>query len=244
MLNFLIAAFDNLLYYPLFNFLVLIYSYLPGRDFGVAIIVVTVAIRFLLYPVAAKALSSQMSLQKLQPRLREIQKKHKNDKEKQVKETLDLYKKEKVNPFSGILMALIQLPILIALYRVFWRGFALEELGYLYGFVASPGFIDPMFLNIIDLSKPNILLAVGAGIAQFFQTKMLLPSQKNSGSEDNSMAAIMQKQMVYFFPFITLAILFTLPSALGLYWTVSGIFSIVQQSFLLKNRKAIPLKND
>src|SRR5688572_820076 len=120
MFGFLVNAFNTVLYYPLFNLLVLIYNYLPGHDFGIAIIVLTIIIRFILYPVSVKALNSQKALQKLQPQIQELQKKYKDDKEKQAKETLELYRREKINPFSGLLLALIQLPILIALYNVFW----------------------------------------------------------------------------------------------------------------------------
>ena len=122
MFGFLVDIFNITLYRPLFNLLVLFYNWLPWQDFGIAIILLTIVIRVILYPISVKALNSQLTLQKLQPKLQEIQKKYKNDKEKQAKATLDLYKKEKVNPFGWILLALIQLPILIALYSVFWNG--------------------------------------------------------------------------------------------------------------------------
>lgn len=237
MFEFLVTIFNNFLYYPLFNFLVLIYNYLPGHDFGLAIVLLTVIIRFILYPLSVKALHSQKVLQDLQPKLQEIQKKYKNDKEKQAKETLELYRKEKINPFSGLFLALVQLPILIALYNVFWKGLKSTELLNLYNFVANPGNINAMFLNIVDLSQPSIVFAVLAGIIQFFQTKMLMPNTKKDKSKRADMTSIMQKQMVYFFPVITVAILFKLPSALGLYWVVSGLFSIVQQYFILNKIK-------
>jgi YidC/Oxa1 family membrane protein insertase len=170
----------------------------------------------------------------------ELQKKYKGDKEKQAKETLELYKKEKINPFSGLLLAFIQLPILIALYQVFWNGLKPAELTGLYGFVSNPGVINAMFLNIIDLSKANFVLAVLAGLVQYVQTKMLLPkdAKKSIGQgKEADMSSIMQKQMVYFMPVFTVIILISLPSALGLYWTASGLFSIVQQYFLLKENK-------
>ena len=96
MFSFLVDIFNNFLYYPLFNLLVLIYNYIPGNDFGLAIILLTLIIRLVLYPLSVKALNSQRSLQKLQPKLEEIQKKYKNDKEKQAKETLELYRLEKI----------------------------------------------------------------------------------------------------------------------------------------------------
>jgi len=231
------SFFYIILYQPLFNLLVWLYNYMPGRDFGLAIIVLTIVIRVILYPLSVKAVRSQKNLQQLQPKIQEIQKKYKDDKEKQAKEMLALYKTEKINPFSGLLLALIQLPILIALYRVFWSGLNPKELSGLYAFIQNPGHINALFLHIIDLSKPNLVFAVLAGLVQYFQTKMLAPKnigQKQTGAPDFSQ--VMQKQMMYFFPAFTVIILIGLPSALGLYWTVSGLFSIIQQYFILKNK--------
>ncbi len=237
MFEFIVNFFNFFLYLPLFNALVLFYDWLPGHDFGIAIIVLTIVIRIILYPLSVKALASQKVLQKLQPQLQELQKKHKNDKEKQAKETLELYRRENINPFSGLLLALIQFPILIALYRVFWNGLKPKELSYLYSFVPNPVHINAVFLGLVDLSKPHIVFAVLAGILQFFQTKMLLPKMAPKvQAQGPDMAMMMQKQMVYVFPVITIVILLGLPSALGLYWIVSGIFSIVQQYFLLKKK--------
>ncbi|TSC95015.1 MAG: putative 60 kDa inner membrane insertion protein [Parcubacteria group bacterium Licking1014_1] len=234
MFEFLINIFDIFLYRPLFNFLVLLYNFLPGHDFGVAVILLTVIIRIILYPVSAKALSSQKILQKLQPEIQEIQKKHKDNKEKQAKEVFELYKKEKINPFNSLFLALIQLPILIALYRVFWLGLKPEELVNLYKFISNPVYINANFLGLADLSRPNWILALLAGILQFFQTKILMPQNSLAEKKGADFSQIMQKQMLYFFPALTVVILLNLPSAIGLYWTVSGIFSIVQQYFALK----------
>jgi len=236
----LVNFFHVVLYQPLFNLLVFLYNYLPGHDFGLAIIVLTIIIRVILYPLSVKAVKSQRSLQKLQPQIQEIQKKYKNDKEKQAKETLDLYKKEKINPFSGLFLALIQLPILIALYQVFWNGLNPDALSILYNFVLNPGSINPLFLHLINLSKPNMILAVLAGLVQYFQTKMLTPKSVAGNSAKDKTAdfsVVMQKQMLYFFPVFTVIILIGLPSALGLYWTVSGLFSIVQQYVIFKKNE-------
>jgi YidC/Oxa1 family membrane protein insertase len=229
--------FYIILYQPLFNCLVALYNYVPGHDFGIAIILLTLIIRIILYPLSVKAVKSQRGLQKLQPRIQEVQKKNKDNKEKQAKEILDLYKTEKINPFSGLFLAIIQLPILIALYRVFWDGLNPKQLSALYSFVANPGHISALFLNIINLSKPNLGFAVIAGLVQYFQTKMLLPQGTPKSAEQSKQAdfsQIMQKQMVYFFPAFTVIILLGLPSALGLYWIATGLFSIIQQYIIFK----------
>jgi|SRR3989344_195874 len=236
MFEFLATIFNNFLYYPLFNFLILIYNYLPGHDFGLAIIILTIIIRIVLYPISVKALNSQKAIQKIQPQLKEIQEKYKNDKENQTKEILNLYKREKINPFGGLFLALLQIPILIALYYVFWNGLKSEELNHLYSFISSPEQVNAIFFGLIDLSKPNLYFALLSGVVQFFQTKMLLPQNSKNKSKDYDINSVIQKQMVYIFPFITVVILLKLPSALGLYWTVSGLFSILQQHFIFKDK--------
>jgi YidC/Oxa1 family membrane protein insertase len=208
---------------------------MPWHDFGLAIILLTLVIRFILYPLSVKAVKSQKALQKIQPMLSEVQKKYKDDKEKQAKEILDIYKREKINPFSGLLLAFIQIPILIALYRVFWDGINPKQITGLYSFVANPGTINSLFLGFINLSKPNLIFAILAALAQYFQSKMLMPKLAPKAKSDGpDMASIMQKQMTYFLPAFTFIILIGLPSALGLYWTISGLFSIIQQYLTFK----------
>ena len=155
-MEFLINAFNLILYQPFFNALVLLYQYLPGRDFGIAVIFLTVLIRIIFYPLGIQAIRSQKALGELQPKIKEIQEKYKNDRERQTRAMMELYQKEKINPFSGCLPLLIQLPILIALYQVFWRGLRPEEMVHLYDFVPHPGVIDPTFFWNI---KPYSTLA-------------------------------------------------------------------------------------
>lgn len=228
--------FNIILYKPLFNALILLYNYIPGHDFGIAVIVLTIIIKTLLVPLSIKSIKSQRNIQELQPKMKEIQDKYKNDKERQAKEILEIYKTKKINPFSGIFLTFLQIPILIALYMVFQNGLKSSELVNLYSFVSNPVNINFLFLNIIDLSKPNIIFALIAGVSQYFQTKMMIPSSKSQISDKNAadFAKMMQFQTTYFLPIFTVIILFNLPSALGLYWIVSGLFSTIQQYFILK----------
>lgn len=238
----LVDIFNTLLYQPLFNVLILLYKYLPGRDFGIAIIVLTLLIKLAFYPLGAKAIRAQKNLISLQPKIEELKKRHKDDKEKLAVETIALYKREKINPFSGFLPLLVQLPILIAIYQVFWRGFGPEQLEILYGFVARPGHIDTTFLGQIDLASPNIFLAAIAGLTQFFQTKMLsFPKPRKGGQRSEDFYGIMQKQILYFLPAVTFLILWGLPSAIGLYWAVTSLFAIFQQYLVNKNQAAKPV---
>jgi len=238
-------AFNLFLYQPLFNALVFLYKYLPGHDFGVAIIVLTVIIRFLLYPLMTQSIKSQKILNSLQPKIQEIQNKHKDDKNRQGQAMMELYKKEKINPFGGCLPLLIQLPILFALYRVFWKGLQPEQLNQLYSFVSSPGQINPDFLGIINLGEASVVLAVLAGITQFVQTKMTMPkTQKLQGGKDqmSQFSNMMQKQMLYLLPIFTVFILWKMPAAIAVYWIVTALFTIAQQYLIFKKINYEPTK--
>ena len=236
----LINTFNTILYQPLLNALILFYEYLPGHDFGIAVIVLTILIRLILYPLMVQSIRSQKALSELQPKIQEIQNKYKNEKEKQGKEMMELYQKEKINPFGGCLPLLAQLPILIALYQVFWRGLRPEAMDMLYSFVPHPGVINPVFLGIINLAEASLVIAFLAGIAQFFQTKMITPRQSKLGTGQSSktktpdFSQMMQKQMLYFFPLFTVFILWRLPAAIGIYWIITALFSIFQQHLIFK----------
>jgi len=228
--------FDALIYQPLFDVLILFYDWLG--DFGFAVIALTVAIRILLYPLAAKAIRVQKATTRIQPQMKDIQKKYKDDKEKQALEMMALWRENKINPLSGFLLLLVQIPVLWGLYRVFWDGFKDESLAMLYGFVPNPGSVDPMFLDHINLAASFPAFAVAAGVLQFVQAKMMMPSvpagDGKEKSQSEQFAEMMQKQTLYVFPAVTVAIFWALPSALGLYWIASGIFSVGQQYYILK----------
>ena len=244
-MSLLTDIFNTVLYQPLFNALILIYQYLPGRDFGLAVIILTVLIRLVLSPLMAKSIRSQKALAELQPKIQEVQQKYKEDKERQLRETMELYRKEKINPLGGFLPMLIQLPVLIALYLVFWKGLQPGAMENLYSFVSNPGTINPLFLNVINLSQANLVLAILAGIAQFFQTKMTMVKTPSTSSgqapkkdQTPQFSEKMQKQMLYFFPVFTVFILWKMPAAIGLYWIVTTLCSIVQQYFVYKKTYA------
>ncbi len=231
--------FDALIYQPLFNILIVLYQWLG--DFGLAVIGLTALIRLALYPLAAESIRVQKITAAIQPKMKEIQEKHKNDKEKQALLMMELWRENKINPLSGFLMLLIQLPILWGLYMVFWNGFKDGSLAMLYGFVPNPGAINPMFFGTFNLSQAVPAFAALAGILQFFQTKMMLPpkiadSAGKEKSQSENFAAMMQTQSLYVFPVITILIFWNLPAALGLYWIASGLFSIGQQYLILKKK--------
>ena len=211
-----------------------------------AIISLTLIIFLILSPISIKAVKSQKALSELQPKIQEIQKKYKDDKEKQAKATMELYQKAEINPFKGCLPLLLQMPVLITLFLLFKNlsqtikeggGQALFEL--LYPFVSAPSVINTKFLGLIELTEPSMVLALFAGAAQFFQTKMLSPKYKKSNSQNPDFSHLLQKQMIYFFPFLTVVILWKLSSAIALYWITTSLLSISQQYLLLRKQHAV-----
>lgn len=235
-MSFIVSAFNTLLYQPLFNALILLYIYLPGHDFGIAVIVLTILIKVIFYPLGNKAIKSQRALSELQPKVKEIQEKYKEEKEKQAQEMMALYKREKINPFSGFLLILVQLPVLIALYRVFWQGLNPEQMSFLYGFVLTPESINFSFLGLMNLTESSSILAILAGIFQFIQVKMVIPKTQKSQAKKSDFSKMMQTQMQYFLPIFTVVILFRLPAAIGLYWVTTTLFTIAQQYLFAKKQ--------
>lgn len=234
--------FQTLLIEPLFNLLVFLYETLPGSDMGLAIIALTILIKLALWPLMNASLKSQKALQEIQPKVAEIKTKYKDDKEAQAKAMMEMYQKEKVNPFSSCLPLLIQFPILIALYRVLLNGFDPAALSMLYDFIPNPGEINNMFLGFLDLSVPSVWLAVLAGAFQFWQTRMLTSKHPpkavadKEGAKDEAMLAAMNKSMLYFMPAVTVLIGASLPGGLSLYWVTVTVFSLVQQWMVLGKR--------
>jgi YidC/Oxa1 family membrane protein insertase len=228
--HFIGVGYHFVLYQPLLNALILLYNTIAFGNLGLAIILLTIAIRLLLYPLFHKSVRHQMVMQKIQPKLAKLQEEHKGDKEKQYKATMDLYREHNVNPFSGFLLLFVQLPVLIALYRIFLAKLTPEALaGLLYPFVHAPQHLNYTLFGLINLEQGSILLVALAALSQYFQIKLSMP--KGAGTGD-SPAEKMGKQMMYIGPAITLLIFYRLPAAISLYWTVTSLFSILQQSVI------------
>ena len=223
-----IGHFFNLIFvFPLLNLLVFLYNYIP--DIGVVIILVTVVVRLLLFPSFHKSLKHQRALSALQPKMHEIREKYKDDKEAQAKAMMELYKVHKVNPMSSCLPLLIQLPILIGLYQVFMRSLNGKELVGLYSFVHAPAAIDPVFLHWINLAHANIIMAVIAGVLQYYLSRISLPPAQAT----DQMSKMLSYQTLYFLPLITIVFGARFPAGLTLYWVVTTLFGIGQQYYIL-----------
>lgn len=265
--------FTTLIIQPIFNLLVLIYGLLPGHDFGLSIILFTVTIRLIMWPLVRKQLHHSRAMRALQPEIKKIRAKTKGDKQKEAALLMELYKEREVSPFSSLGVLVVQLPILIGLFQSLRRMAdhgveSIDQLGY--GFVKdlpfiqeiindtthfSQSLIDPGF---IDLGRraiedgvvyiPLMIIAVCAGIVQFFQTRQMLPDEgsarslrdilkgesKGEQADQSEINAAMGRNMQYFFPILTVVFAATFPGALALYWLAGGLVAVLQQRYILQ----------
>lgn len=233
------AFFQAILYQPIFNAFVGLYNLIP--DVGVVVLIITVIIKVVLYPLTSSSIKSQKALTDLQPKMEALKKEYKGDQQKIAQETMKLYKENKVNPLSSCLPLLIQLPILIALYYVLRMALSdAPNYSLLYPFVSQPEMIKTLSLGFIELGKVSPVLAVLAGGAQFWQAKMMStkrpPKVAGEGGKDEGMASMMNKQMLYMMPVLTVVIGFQLPGGLTLYWFLSTLFMALQQLVVFKKK--------
>jgi YidC/Oxa1 family membrane protein insertase len=231
--------FTTIFYQPILNLLVFLYNTVSFQDLGIAIILLTILIKLILWPLGQQSIKSQKSLQDLQPKIEDLKKKYVGDKVGLSQATMALYKEHKINPFSSCLPLLVQLPFLFAVYQVFRDGLG-NKLDLVYPFIYKPEIINSISFGFLDLGKPNVYLAVLAGLAQFWQAKMMMaktPTVKTEGAKDENMAAIMSKQMLYFMPAITIFIGISLPGGLTLYWFVITVLTALQQLFIFRKKK-------
>jgi YidC/Oxa1 family membrane protein insertase len=225
----------KLLYVPMLNLLVFFYTVIPGSDLGLAIIALTLLIRLILHPSYSQSISAQDGLQRVQPYIDKIREEFKDNPQAQSKAIMDIYKEHKVSPWGSCLPLLIQLPIVLALYRVFVAGLADTSLVHLYGWFPNPPTeLHTVFLGAIDLAHPSIYLAIAAGLAQFWQSWL---TQKHNPASTKAMGPMNPQIITYTFPLITIFIGITLPAALSLYWTASTVIMAIEQLIIYRRIK-------
>ncbi len=241
--------FHLVIYQPLYNAVIFFYSGLPFQDFGLAIILVTVLIKAAFFSLSRMQIEQQKRMQEIQPALKAIQEKYKSDKTAQTKAIMQCYKDNKVNPFSGCLPLIIQLVFFITFYRVIininTNGLMVNGAD-VYPFITNPGEIKHLAFGFLDMVQASPVLGGLAALAQYFQTKMILPQtslssekkDEKSKSEMPDMAAIMGKQMLYLGPALVFFFSFQFPAALSLYWFVSTLIAWIQQKWIFSQRKA------
>jgi YidC/Oxa1 family membrane protein insertase len=212
---------------PISDLLMFLAKIIPGHDLGIVIILLTLIIRVVLFPLSRQSIRSQSKMASHKDQIKEIQTKFKT-KEEQSRELMKFYKEKKINPFSGCLPLIIQLFVLIALYKVF-----ISILG------SQDSSINYIFLGFLDLSKKNVVLAVLAGISQIFASILAIKRtasipQPGASEKSAAMQKNLNRQMSYILPVFTVFIALNLPAGLALYWVVSTALGVIQDYYLYK----------
>lgn len=233
--------FFTTFYQPLYNALAFIVSVVPGGNVGVSIILLTVLVRGALLPLSHRSVVSQAKMRALAPHLEKVKEKHKDDKQEQARKVMELYKEHGVNPFSGCLLVVVQLPIIFALYYVFFKGLPHLNGDILYSFVHLPSFAPSMMFLGVLLSGKSAVFAVLAAVSQYFQIKLSVPpmapmEKGEKPSFKDEFARSFNVQMRYMLPLVVLVIAYSISAAVALYWTTSNLFSIAHELYV--KRKA------
>lgn len=238
------SVFNAVIYQPMYNGLVFLMDGLSVFgivDAGIAVILFTIIVKLILFPLSKKAVRTQLQMRSIEPKMKEIKEKYKGESQKQAEETMKLYKENSINPFSSFILIFIQLPIIIALYWVFLRsGLPVINEELLYSFTTFPKEITMNFLGLIDISQKSWFLAGLAAITSFFQIRYSLPKtpeKKDNPSFGDDLARSMSLQMKYVFPLVIFFIAYTISGAVALYWTTSNIFTIGQELVIRKQIK-------
>lgn len=235
------AIWNNFLYEPIYNALIFIAQNIAFKDVGIAVVILTIIIRFILFPLSKKSIVGQYKMRALEPKIAAIKAKGLS-KEEESKETFALYKTEKINPFSGCLYLLIQLPILFALYYVFIRG--VDQPQHLYAALNTEN-LKNVFLGLVDITKPSLILAILAGITQavqaFLVPKPPAPAVGKEKSFQTTLTSSLSVQTRYVLPIIIIVIASKLASAVALYWFVANLFSIAQELYFRKTIHSKPV---
>ena len=223
--------FRELFYEPLLNGLIWLYETVAIQDLGLAIILLTIAVRLLIYPLFHQGIKYQKVIQDLRPELNKIKDKHKNNKEAQTKATLELFKTHKLNPLAPFLSLIVQLPVFLALYVIFVGDFTRTIEPWLYSFTPRPGELHLTFFGLINLTQASPVVAVLAALSQYFQARLAFTAGTTPA---------MRVVMLYFLPGLILTALFKFPAAVGLYWLTTTVFSIIQQIIVNRRSAIIP----
>jgi len=202
-----------------------IYSLIP--NYGIAIIILSIIIKFVFYPLTHKSFTSAQKMQQVQPYLKELQAQHKGNPQKLQKETMKLYKEHGVSPLGGCLPLLIQFPFLFALYPVLQSTIELRHAGFIF------------WLKDLSIPDPYYILPILMGITMFFQQKLM--SQKATPNMDEKQLAQLktQKFMMYGMPIFFVFIFKSLPAGLVLYWFTYNILSVMEQLSIRKKTQAL-----
>lgn len=231
----MLALLKVIFYVPLYNGLIFLVDVLPGASAGAAVIILTCTIKLLLFPLSQKAARFQLEMKAHEAEINRLKERYKNDKQAQGRAILEFYKEKGINPFSGILPVLIQIPVVIALYYVFFKGgLPAVDTALLYPFVSAPEVVEMRFLGI-DIGGKSMLLAVLVALTQFLQGRFAMPPappRSSSPSFQEDLARGMQLQMRYILPVFMGFVSYAVSGAVALYFITSNLFSVCQELYL------------
>jgi YidC/Oxa1 family membrane protein insertase len=228
--------FHTLFYEPIYNLLVLVLTYVPLHDIGTAIVVVTVIVKGFLLPLNLSALRSQYLMKRLEGEMAAIKEKYKASPQEASKAMMELYKREKINPFASLFTVLIQIPIFFALYFVFAKGLFADP-DSLYSFVTFPETLHTKAFGLFDVTDKNIIIALLAGLSSYVLARRQTVSMvsKKEAHEENFQDQFMKSmkiQLLYVLPVVIAFSAAILPSALGLYWLTSNVIGYLQDVYM------------
>ncbi len=232
--------FNNIFYLPLYNALIFFISIIPFHNVGVVVVLFTCLIKIILFPFSQRAVKTQFEMKKIEIEVNEMKLKYKDDKKVQAEKTMQLYKDKGINPFSGIFLMLIQLPVLMALYYIFLHGgFPNVNHTDLYSFTIFPA-VDSVGMNFlgVNVAEKSIVFALLAAISQFFQMQITIPkTPKKEANKDmpvfkDELAKSMNMQMKYIMPVIIFFIAKNFAVVVSLYLITSSIFAIGQEIYM------------
>lgn len=235
--------FETLLVQPIYNLFVAVAGVVPNHDAGLAIIVLTFIIRIVLYPVFTASIRTQMGMAAMQPELEALKDKYKNDKEAQARAQMELFRKHKVNPLSGIGTLIIQLAVMIALYfAIFREGFPTVDASLLYSFVKAPEAVATDFFGLVNLLEPHhVLLALLVGLTQYFAIRLTVsrtPNTHPKGSDKETVQRMQQNLMLYMMPLVMMVTSYFFAAAVGIYFVASNVFSLGQEWLIRRSLEA------
>jgi YidC/Oxa1 family membrane protein insertase len=237
--------FSTLFYNPIYNLFVLILDFITS-DVGLAIVLVTILVKIILFPLAKQSIKTQIGMKQIKPELDALQKKYgkkpeQEERQKMAMEMMELYRSNNVRPFSSFFMLLIQLPILISLYLIFFKA-GLPEINtdILYSFVQIPAEVSMSFIGIIDLTAPhNLVLALMAGVAQAVHSYFAIdvPERGDNDSTGAEFTRNLTMQMKYGLPILISGTAYYFGAPIALYLLTSTLFMLLQE-YLVRKEKA------
>jgi YidC/Oxa1 family membrane protein insertase len=264
--------FTTIIVQPIFNLLVLVYAIVPGHNFGLSLIIFTIIIRLILWPILKKQLHQAKAMRKLQPEIKRVKQEAKGNRTKEQQMLMELYKERGINPFATIPTLILQLIVLIGLYSglrkvindphqiVTFAYPTLRHLPWMKVLSHNIHRFDDTLFGVVNLSRaainkkgggvywPAMLIVFGSAVAQFYQSKQLLPSDKSQRglreilrsagkgqqADQSEVNAAVGRSTRFLLPVMIFLFTVNLASALSLYWLTGGIVAYIQQSIVLR----------